>query len=339
MSAKPEEKETQYLRNIKVKGFKSIREMDLKLNPLNVLIGANGSGKSNLLDVFTLLTSAWNPNHDYFVYYVKKKGGAERFLHFGSAQTDKILVDLFSSKSDGYQFEFFPTSGDSLEINLSASGDFNLAFKCVSQNPVYRFVDTTRLKKTRSIDDTRIIYSDAKNLGAFLYLFKNHFPKNYMNIVETVKLVAPFFDDFILEPVPENPETILWKWCHVNSDDDWLSDQLSDGTLRFICLATLLLQPNPPPLILIDEPELGLHPLALSILAELIQGASAKTQIIVATQSATFVDYFKPEDIIVVNRENEESTFTRLKSDDYKQWLEEFSLGELWEKNVIGGRL
>jgi predicted ATPase len=111
----------------------------------------------------------------------------------------------------------------------------------------------------------------------------------------------------------------------------------SDGTIRFICLTTALLQPNLPSTVIIDEPELGLHPYAIEILAELINAASQKTQVIISTQSPALVDYFEPEDIIVVNRENGASTFRRLDADRLSSWLEDYSLGELWRKNVISG--
>jgi predicted ATPase len=112
---------------------------------------------------------------------------------------------------------------------------------------------------------------------------------------------------------------------------------LSDGSIRFICLAAALLQPNPPSTIIIDEPELGLHPAAIVILAELIQVAAKGTQVIVATQSPALIDQFGIDDIIVANRRNGASAFQRLKEKDFTEWLKDYSVGELWAKNVIAG--
>ncbi|HZI07942.1 MAG TPA: AAA family ATPase, partial [Archangium sp.] len=160
----------------------------------------------------------------------------------------------------------------------------------------------------------------------------------YRRIVSTIRLVAPFFDDFRLRPSPFNEQKIQLEWSERNSDAYFNAHALSDGTLRFICLATLLLQPNLPSLILIDEPELGLHPYAIQVLAGLVRSASEKTQVILSTQSVTLVNQFEPEDLVVVDRANGESLFRRLSSEDTQDWLEGYSLGELWEKNVFGGR-
>lgn len=136
----------------------------------------------------------------------------------------------------------------------------------------------------------------------------------------------------------DNPDETLLEWRQKNSDYPFHPSQISDGSLRFICLATALLQPNPPSTILLDEPELGLHPYALTLLAGLIQKASKRTQVIVSTQSAALIDHFEPEDIVVVERQNGESIFKRLNKADLNVWLEDYSLGELWQKNVFGGR-
>ena len=154
-----------------------------------------------------------------------------------------------------------------------------------------------------------------------------------------VRLAAPFFDDFKLRPVPTNPDLIELEWLQKGTDYPFLAHQLSDGTLRFICLATALLQPNAPPLMLFDEPELGLHPYALTLLAALFsQAADDSRQIVVSTQSAQLLSEFSPEDVIVVERTNGESIFRRLNPAQLSEWLAEFSLGELWLKNLLGGR-
>ena len=140
-------------------------------------------------------------------------------------------------------------------------------------------------------------------------------------------------------PSLTNGDAILQlEWTQKTSDYPFHVSQLSDGTLRFIALTTALLQPDPPATVLLDEPELGLHPYALTLLAELLKKATENTQVIVSTQSASLLDNFEAEDVVIVERENGASTFKRLSSPDLEEWLKDYSLGELWEKNIFGGR-
>ncbi|HSV65797.1 MAG TPA: AAA family ATPase [Mycobacteriales bacterium] len=148
--------------------------------------------------------------------------------------------------------------------------------------------------------------------------------------------VAPFFRDFGLQPAPA--ETILLRWRPVDSDVVFSANQLSEGTLRFICLATLLLSPEPPRLVVLDEPELGLHPYAIVQLAGVLRSASVRGQFIVATQSVTLMNQFELPDLIVVERRDGAFVFDRPPPDSLREWLDEYSLGELWEKNLIGDR-
>ncbi|MBF0520112.1 MAG: AAA family ATPase [Nitrospirae bacterium] len=203
---------------------------------------------------------------------------------------------------------------------------------------VYHFHDTSeeaRIKQLCSLKDKYILQSDAGNLAAFLYSISG--TEEYRLIVKTIQRVAPFFLDFVLEPEKDNKNSIRLRWRHRATEAYFDASDLSDGTLRFICLTTLLLQPELPTIILIDEPELGLHPYALNILAAMMRTVSSKTQIIVSTQAVTFANQFSWEDIIVVDLVNNKSEFRRLNEQDVADWLEEYSVGELWEKNVIGG--
>jgi predicted ATPase len=152
--------------------------------------------------------------------------------------------------------------------------------------------------------------------------------------------VAPFLDDFSLEPVRANPNTIKLEWKHKTSDQYFGASSLSDGTLRFIALSTLFLQPadQRPSVILVDEPELGLHPYAIGILASLIRQASVNTQVIVSTQSSPLVDYFQPDEVLVADRVDRGTQITHLDSARLDKWLQDYSLGQLWEKNELGGR-
>jgi predicted ATPase len=360
------------LDRISIKGYKSIRELeDLELRPLNVLIGANGSGKTNFISAFKLLNQIMDENLQRFV---GQSGGADTFLYFGQKTTGEIVIDL-SFGQNGYACKLVPAAGDALifaneecwfqdvtryprpytvhlgtghketglhtEARNSHRRIARYVLNAMQSWKVYHFHDTSpsaKMKQTGDLNDNMILRPDASNLAAFLYLLRETSSDNYQQIVATIRLVAPFFDDFVLRPNPFNPDKILLEWREKGSDTYFNAYTLSDGTLRFICLATLLLQSDLPATILIDEPELGLHPYAITLLAALLRSAATQTQVIVSTQSVSLVNQFGPEDVIVVDRKDEQSTFERRTPDDLKAWLDDYGMGDLWEKNLLGGR-
>ena len=354
------------LKKIILTGCKSIRDLKLDLNSLNVLIGPNGAGKSNFIGAFKLLNQVVEGN---FQVTIAKSGGAGTFLYFGEKVTDRIEVELQFGQN-GYYCSWAPTADGSLffekeeclfwgdnvsrypnslgsghkETNLSptASKISKYVFPALKSWKVYHFHDTSdtaKIKVIGDINDNSYLRSDASNLAAFLYALKSGPFKNYYEAIrDQIRNVAPFFDDFILRPDPANEHKIRLEWREKWSDYPFMAYHLSDGTLRFICLATLLLQPRPPDTILIDEPELGLHPYAITVLTSLFRGASSKTQLIVSTQSVPLVNQLQPEDILVVDRTDGQSTFHRLRPDEMADWLDDYGLGDLWEKNLLGGR-
>jgi predicted ATPase len=196
------------------------------------------------------------------------------------------------------------------------------------------------MRKTAKVDDNNFLREDGSNLAAFLYYLREREADSYRLIQRTVQRVAPFFDDFQLKPLKLKPDDIKLEWRHKNSDQYFDTSSLSDGTLRFIALATLFLQPElyRPSVILVDEPELGLHPYAIEMLASLIRQAAVNTQVIVSTQSSLLLDHFEPEDVLVANRVDGGTHLTRLESSQLRKWLGEYSLGQLWEKNEFAGR-
>jgi len=361
------------LDRITIKGFKSIRELnDFPLTSLNLLIGANGSGKTNFISAFKLLNQIIDGNLQLFV---GQQGGADTLLYFGRKKTEEIVIDL-NFGNNGYKCLLVPASGDTLifgeewmryhkkdqypqpygaglgggqrETNLLAvsrstphttMADHILA--AIRSWRIYHFHDTgadAKVKQRGDLNDNEVLRGDASNLAAFLYLLRETQKAHYQKIVSTIRLVAPFFDDFNLRADPLNPEKIQLEWREIGTDAYFNAHVLSDGTLRFICLATLLLQPNLPSTILIDEPELGLHPYAITVLASLLKSASQDVQVIVSTQSVPLVNQFNPEDIIVVDRKDAQSTFSRLGEKDLEGWLDDYGMGDLWEKNLLGGR-
>lgn len=344
------------LGNITIRGFKSIKSVEgLELNRINVLIGANGSGKSNFLEVFRLVREVVSGRLGYFAV---RAGGAERILHFGSHTTQRLDVTIGFNNCAVYELAMAPTADDSLGIIhqfatsssqptfFAAISDDELKFRGELANPdswgFYHFHDTSLaspMKKTADLHDNRFLRHDGSNLAAFLYLLRLKHPASYNQILHVVRLVAPFFGDFELAPQALNPDTILLEWRHKGSDAYFNAASLSDGTLRFIALATLFLQPESlrPSVILLDEPELGLHPYAVTMLAAMVKKAATYGQVIMATQSPTLLDHFEPEDVIVANRVNGEARFERLDAERLEVWLEDYSLGQLWEKNEFGG--
>ncbi|MCC5917666.1 MAG: AAA family ATPase [Cryomorphaceae bacterium] len=357
---------------IKIEGYKSIKKMEIELTPINVLIGSNGSGKSNFLSFFKLVRAIFNKQLQHFVMEEK----ADNLLYFGRKSTEhlngKILFSNDAKNNNAYNFRLSPTQDGDLFIDFEGLGynvlkeddgqnyTYNNAIKesKIGENnwshgksladylagiQVYHFHDTSSnswLRKSSDVEDNKMFKPDGRNLAAFLYKLKHKHPIIYNRIHKTVQSVAPFIYDFILEPSETigREETIELRWIDKNDlNTNFSAHHFSDGTIRFIALATVLLQPFPPSIIIIDEPELGLHPLAISKLAGMIQVASQKAQIIISTQSVTLVDCFSAEEIITVDRDEKEkqSTFKRLKSEQFKIWLTEHSLGELWERNII----
>ena len=324
--------------SITIEGFKSIRSIkDLPLRPINILIGANGSGKSNFLEAFVFLDKAISEQVDS---YVAMQGGADSLLHYGSKTTHEFHLNLRATNFSFRGARYGYAAGD-----LLAGATFGGGF-AGSTRPsftVYQFHDTgfdSRMKKTNRIDDNRSLRADGANLAAFLYRLKLKHLDCYGLIRRTAQQVAPFFVDFRLEPLALNPDTIKLEWEHERSDRYWDAASFSDGTLRFIALATMFLQPVElrASVILVDEPELGLHPYAIGLLASLIRQASKDTQVIVATQSTLLLDYFEPEDVLVANRVDGATTIERLRAEPLATWLEDYSLGQLWEKGELGGR-
>lgn len=355
------------LEEITLSGYKSIRELKhfKLLRGLNVLIGANGSGKTNFIRFFELLGHIFDSNKG-LQNYVATRGRADAFLFRGMKVTPELTAHLkfglneyqFTLRAAGDRSLFFahesaPFKGPvygrrdydqgsgHLESKLVAVPNYYAAekwvFETISNWRVYHFHDTSPSAPVMglcNIVDNDILHGNAANLAAFLMKMAKDHPENYAQITETVRQVAPFFGEFVLK-ADSGQTQLLWKDRY--SDLLYYPYQLSDGTLRYICLATLLLQPNPPSTIIIDEPELGLHPYAIKLLASLLHEASKNAQLIVSTQASLLLDELTPEQVIVVNQRNGESVLERQDPEKLSEWLKEYTLGQLWEKNELGG--
>jgi predicted ATPase len=328
---------------ISIEGFKSIANSGkIELRPINLVIGANGVGKSNFLDAFELINSNAQKNSLLDVY-VERNGGADNLLHFGAKHTQGLTLKLALKPDIRWEATFTVKTNDGLQqSSLQFIGGDLVTRRFVKNWNPFNLQDSSKLsplRKTNKTDDNDYLRPDGSNLAAFLYRLQIRFPNDYKMIVKTVQRIAPFFEDFLLRPDNLNPEFIKLAWTHKGTDKYFGASSLSDGTLRFIALTTLLMQPLElrPSVILIDEPELGLHPEAIGLLASLIKLASVDTQIIAATQSPALLDHFEPEDVLVAERVNGGTVFNRLNSEKLQIWLEDYSLGQLWEKNEIGG--
>lgn len=361
---------------IEIENFKSIRKATVEIKPINVLVGPNGVGKSNFIGFFLLLKNIYEQN---LRNYVGTHGRADAFLHFGRSNSEFTSGEIYfrnnTKRSNSYRVKLTPDNANFLFIEKESSGynrgdderqnwDYktydNLPESIISQDGSYRndylreyfnefntfhFHDTSRsskLKQTNLLNDNRLLKSDGSNLASFLYFLSIKHPFVFKLIEKTIQSIAPYFEGFDLEPDKLDETRIDLVWKEFGSNQYFNAYNLSDGTLRFIALTTLLMQPKPPKTIIIDEPELGLHPSAIKKLAALIETASIKSQVIISTQSVTLLNEFSPEDIIVVDREEAEgkmsSKFTRLDDNDLKAWLDGYSMGEIWEKNIIGGK-
>ena len=363
------------LEKITIKGFKTIKSLEnFAPNDLTVLIGPNGVGKSNFISFFQMMS--WMlADPDNLRVYVGERGGASKLLHDGPGITREIEADLTFQTDAGenqYYFRLFYAADDQLiyadeRYRFSRPGsvspaswrsagaghhDPQLLTHAVSDDTarvirtlmqrivVYQFHNTSETARIRgkwNVSDDRYLKEDGANLAPVLYRLRETDRGCYQRIVDTVRLILPFFSDFVLEP---DGYSLLLQWRERNSDEVFSVSQASDGMLRVLALVALLLQREGdlPDVMILDEPELGLHPYAITIIGGLINAAATRIQVILATQSMALIDCFDPADVVVVEREGRGSVFRRLSSEALDVWLEDYSLSELWEKNVIGGR-
>lgn len=364
------------LKKIEIRGYRSIKDACVELKKLNVLIGANGAGKSNFVSFFKMLNEMMAGR---LQEYVGKTGRGQSVLHFGPKVTPQLEAVLEFEEADGfntYCMRLFHAANDILifadetldykkegwvgqhkpPMSLGAGhaetriGDYATqgnptakAFRHILNDcRVYHFHDTSpsaRIRQFCYINDNRWLMPDAGNLAAMLFAYRERFPMVYNRIVATMRKVLPEFGNFKLGPSRLNPSKIILDWRKRGSDYLFGPHQISDGTIRAMALCTLFLQPEEflPDVIILDEPELGLHPHALELVAGLMRAVSERIQVIVATQSQTFLDFFEPAEIVSVECREGRSRFERLEPDKLREWLDDYSIGELWQRNVVGG--
>lgn len=350
--------------SITIKGYKSFKDITVPLNKINILIGSNGAGKSNFLSLFALLGNAYE---GLLARSVVVLGGVDKILHKGRKETDRITIDVREDKnsyvldlmeSDGsliveneklgyasspskwtyYIISQFKPETSLKEYNGAVRGQYIKSY--MSQIKKFHFHDTGRQSpftgESNIENDSLQLYSRGGNLAAFLYGIMINHPLVYKRIIKVIQSIAPFFHDFYLVPNENGNVRLYWK--DKFSEVIYGPNDLSDGTIRFIALCVLFMQPNLPKVIVIDEPELGLHPVAIEKLSGLIKMAAQRgTQVIAATQNAELISNFEPSDILTVDQKDGESEIKRLNEEDLKQWLNDYTLGDLWKQCIMKG--
>lgn len=344
---------------IEISGYKSIKSERIDLNPINLLIGANGSGKSNFISFFDFLNRLYNKNINE---YIALTGGENKILHKGQKVTDTISFKLeFENGNNGYSANLklgsdglifteerliyrsdrgIDISRSDREARIKSTDNYRAKYviRYLERFRKYHFHDTSD-KSPFTIpshieNDIYYLYYNGSNLAAFLYDIREKEKIVYNKIVKTVQSIAPYFSDFYFIPNSENFVKLQWK--DKNSDTVYGVNDLSDGTIRFIALTVLFMQPNLPDTIIIDEPELGLHPSAIAKLAGMIKSVSAKgSQVIIATQSTDLISHFSPDSIITVDQIDGCSKFNRLNAEKLQEWLEDYTIDDLWKRNII----
>lgn len=326
------------IEQIFIENYKSIRKAKIKLNNLNVLIGSNGVGKSNFVSFFELVQAMLNQR---LGSYILSRGGIERMLYQGRKQSDSIQSLIDFNNTNAFFFKLKPAIGE--KVFIEYTGDyFNTKGEStwragylrtfLKSFTVYHFHDTSinsPMRQACPIGDNEKLRHDASNLAAYLYRLQINEPQTFKLIEGVIRSITPYFKGFKLRSNPLFPDKITLEWEEVESDMYLDANSFSDGTLRFIALATLLLQPELPETVLIDEPELGLHPTAINKLAALVRKASLKKQIILATQSVNLVNCFEPQDIIVVDRKDKQTVFHRLDTEELAAWIDEYNIGDI----------
>ena len=368
-----------YLKRLSLAGYRSydndFEKNTIDFQKLNIIIGANGAGKSNLVSFLEMISYMMTRG---LRSYVSRQGGGNSLMYFGPKNTDQIrgellLEDQPAGKTDRYSFALELSAANQLffaeekmeyqdqrysapyvqdfgvghfEAGVADSGDVTVRTLrgCLERLKIFHFNDTSissRIRSSTNTADGGYLRADGGNLAGFLHRLKKNEAEYayYQRIVRYIRMILPQFYDFALEP-DENGYISL-NWVQNGAEEVFGPHQLSDGALRFIALTTLLLQPSAsaPMTIILDEPEIGLHPYAISVLAREIRMANQTSQIIVSTQSPLLLNYFTCDDIITAeyDPERQASVLRRHTSDELKEWLNDYSLGELWEKNVLGG--
>ena len=371
---------TTFIDQVRIKGFRSLADVELSEIPkAAVLIGANGSGKSNFIRFFEMLSWMLGPRR--LGEFVAMQGGADDQLYGGNRVTPRLEAEIALRTHQGrndYRFalsyahpdrfffseERFRFSRQGMEalwqgfegghreariVEAAQSDEYpqinrntaSVIVRLLRNCAVYQFHDTSddsSFKKKWDANDNNYLRRHGGNLAAVLHRLERNDIKRFELICQHIGRILPDFDRFAIE---ESYGQVLLRWKARRMDKTFGAHLTSDGSLRFFALVTLLNLPSEmlPDVLLLDEPELGLHPAAIALIGGMIKALSRERQVIVATQSPLLVDAFDLDEIFVLDMEDGRTEFRKLALDDYRVWLDEnFTPGELWQKNLFGGR-
>ncbi len=378
------------LHRLVVKNFRSFKHVELPLSALTIMIGANGVGKSNLLDLIDLLKAG---AIEQLSDAIARRGGMGSLLWRGGADEFNIGLMLKNMSGLGHTHlnysltlarslndplvthEILSTTGttyaqftsgigklitnqhDSLQIDVirdelgiaqirdvTLHPTVNIVRQYIADWQIYRTLDfdtrpQSAMRQAQLARSGTRLLADGTNLGSVLYNLssRREYRAIYDDIIQVLKHVYPDFEELSF-PIEGGDGQLGLRWKDRSFRSDFSATFLSDGTLRFLCLLVILSAPNPPELLCIDEPEIGLHPELLGILAELMRLTAERTQLIVITHSPDFIRSFQPSDIAVVEKQAGATQINRLSDQELAVWLEDFTLDTLWSLGEIGGR-
>ena len=274
-----------------------------------------------------------NFTEEAFRFIDKSRLTSPSWTWLGSGHRESRLVEIAQSIHDHTAAQHFPPD----VINLTTA---RVIMHLLKGSAVYQFHNTSdmsNLKKSWDVSDNVLLRTDGGNLAAILYRLEHEDFARYKTICNYITEVLPIFDQFHID---ESFDRVYLRWRAKGTDKTIGANLTSDGSLRFFALITLLNLPSEmlPTTILLDEPELGLHPSAINLVGSIIDSLSEKRQMIIATQSPLLVDCFRLEKLVILEMKKHQTEFRRLNSSDYRAWLKDgFSTGELWQKNLFGG--
>ena len=370
------------LESVRIRGFRSLADVELSgLGATSVLIGSNGSGKSNFMRFFEMLS--WMVRSRKLGEFVEKYGGADDQLFGGNSVTPRMDAEvalhtgagrndyrfslahahpdrfMFTEEAFRFSRDDRPTeapwnhlgsghreaaiveaahSNNSSDVNPDTARVIVHLLRSCSVFQFHDTSDTSNFKKRWDVNDNNTLRTHGGNLAAVLNRLEHEDIRRFELICRHIARVLPVFDRFQIE---ESYGKVLLRWRAKGSDKTFGAHLTSDGSLRFFALVTLLNLPNEmlPDVLLLDEPELGLHPVAIALVGNMIKALAQDAQVIVATQSPLLVDVFELDEIVVLDLDDDRSVVRRLDAETYRAWLDDsFTPGELWQKNLLGGR-
>jgi len=363
------------IETLTIEGYRSIGAMiGMKFGPLSIVVGANGAGKSNLVSFLRLLQELGHGRLQMLISkmgsadplfhqgiantkQIKCDLRSENFrytLRLQSTDAESLVIRSERIGEPADKQSFVVSDFDS-ESRLSPakqsrplSPDETPSFsseliddvrKLLRGIRVHHFHDTdasAAMRRSCGIDQTERLHHDGSNLAAVLYDLRTNHPKRFDTILRSLKRIAPFVQDINFSHDKGGVEDrIRIIWTQVGSEYRFNAQHFSDGTIRFLCILVAIFQAKPPGMLVIDEPELGLHPEAVALLAGLLNSASHRMQLVVTTQSPMLLSQFTPDDVITVDQRNGCSDFRRLDGKRLTKWLKDYSLGEIWQKGLM----